>query len=364
MLGASFAPLYVTPVQFVSGTAQTAEYFQGQVFSTVTVSVVNDPIMESATGNLFVSSITNSDFISYFTVDGLNTNLPFNDPNIPPNSQGVNLSFAPHNLLGGTKYYIIGYSSAGILVDAGGDVGNTPLTPTWQPYFLISWTNLGLNAGEQLTFSRYGVFNGTLGSGVPPLPSPTLKFVGTNSNDIFDALHQSYVGQAFYGPSDGRDIINGLGGNDRISGLIGDDALFGGKGNDALYGGPGNDALYGGAGKDTLTGGADYDFFVFNTAPNALTNVDRIIDFSVAYDTIVLENAVMRGLGSHVGTLASRHFWKSKTGLAHDANDRIIYETDTGWLNYDSNGSAAGGAVHIAHLAPKLPLTHADFWVI
>jgi Ca2+-binding RTX toxin-like protein len=95
-----------------------------------------------------------------------------------------------------------------------------------------------------------------------------------------------------------------------------------------------------------------------------VNNVDRITDFSTAYDTIRLDNAVMPGLGSHLDTLFSTSFWKSTTGLAHDGNDRIIYETDTGWLNYDSNGSAAGGAVHIAKLAPNLGLTHADFLVI
>ena len=69
----------------------------------------------------------------------------------------------------------------------------------------------------------------------------------------------------------------------------------------------------------------------------------------------------MPGLGS---ALSSAGFWKSATGLAHDADDRIIYETDTGWLNYDSNGSAAGGSVRIAWLAANLTLTHADFAVI
>jgi Ca2+-binding RTX toxin-like protein len=81
-------------------------------------------------------------------------------------------------------------------------------------------------------------------------------------------------------------------------------------------------------------------------------------------DTIRLENAMMPALGSHVGMLASTAFWKSTTGLARDASDRIIYETDTGWLNYDSNGSVAGGSVHIAQLSPNLALTHADFVVI
>jgi hypothetical protein len=42
----------------------------------------------------------------------------------------------------------------------------------------------------------------------------------------------------------------------------------------------------------------------------------------------------------------------------------VIYETDTGKLFYDSNGSAAGGSVHIATLGPNLGLTRADFFVI
>jgi Ca2+-binding RTX toxin-like protein len=152
--------------------------------------------------------------------------------------------------------------------------------------------------------------------------------------------------------------------NNLITGNNFDNTLAGGIGNDTLLGSGGNDVLYGGAGKDTLSGGAGYDYFVFNTAPNASTNIDRIVDFNVVQDTIRLENAVMPGLGSHLGTLYAANFWRSTTGLAHDANDRIIYETDTGWLNYDSNGSAVGGAVHIAQFVPNLALTHSDFFVI
>jgi VCBS repeat-containing protein len=161
----------------------------------------------------------------------------------------------------------------------------------------------------------------------------------------------------------GSGAISGTGNalNNVIMGNAGANVLNGAAGNDTLSSGAGNDSLYGGAGKDTLAGGAGNDYFVFNTAPNASTNVDRITDFNVVQDTIRLENAVMPGLGS---ALASTAFWKSATGLAHDGNDRIIYETDTGWLNYDSNGSAAGGAVHIAQLSPNLALTYADFVVI
>lgn len=45
-------------------------------------------------------------------------------------------------------------------------------------------------------------------------------------------------------------------------------------------------------------------------------------------------------------------FWKSTSGTAHDADDRII-----------SNGNAAGGAVHFATLSGNLALNNADFLI-
>ncbi len=76
---------------------------------------------------------------------------------------------------------------------------------------------------------------------------------------------------------------------------------------------------------------------VFTTALNASTNVDHITDFSVVADTIQVDNAIFAALGGN-GTLTADQFVKNTTGLAGDGNDHIIYETDTGWLTYDSNG--------------------------
>lgn len=114
----------------------------------------------------------------------------------------------------------------------------------------------------------------------------------------------------------------------------------------------GNDLLVGGTGKDTLTGGSGSDSFVFNTTLGPTTNVNRITDFNIAADTIRLDNAVMTGLGATFGTLSAAKFWKSASGIAHDCDDRIIYETDTGKLFYDSNGNSSGGSIHFASLAP------------
>jgi predicted outer membrane repeat protein len=45
-------------------------------------------------------------------------------------------------------------------------------------------------------------------------------------------------------------------------------------------------------------------------------------------------------------------------------DDRIIYDIVTGALTFDSNGSAAGGAVQFATLDPGLALTTADILVV
>jgi Ca2+-binding RTX toxin-like protein len=138
--------------------------------------------------------------------------------------------------------------------------------------------------------------------------------------------------------------------------------IIGGGGNDVLLGGAGNDVLNGGLGKDKLTGGADADAFDFTLAPTT-SNRDTIAGYNIAQDTIRLDNAVFTHLGG-VGTLSGAKFWKSAAGLAHDANDRVIYETDTGKLFYDGNGSAAGGRVQIAVLSNHAAITHSDIFVI
>ncbi|EBV3599807.1 calcium-binding protein, partial [Salmonella enterica subsp. enterica serovar Virchow] len=110
-------------------------------------------------------------------------------------------------------------------------------------------------------------------------------------------------------------------------------------------------------------GGAGRDSFQFDTAP-AVINRDTILDFTSGEDRIQLDNAVMAELGLTTGRLSAAAFWASTTGLAHDASDRIIYETDTGRLYYDANGSAAGGRMMIATLTGAPTITHADFFIV
>ena len=155
--------------------------------------------------------------------------------------------------------------------------------------------------------------------------------------------------------------LDGRSGNDTLRGGAGNDQLSGGSGNDRLNGGTGNDVLRGGSGDDRLSGADGQDIFVFHTALGR-SNIDRIDDYSVREDTIHLENAVFNGIRD--GDLRAAAFARNAAGTARDASDRVIYETDTGKLFFDRDGTGSAQKVHFATLNSNLGLTHDDFFVI
>jgi Ca2+-binding RTX toxin-like protein len=127
-----------------------------------------------------------------------------------------------------------------------------------------------------------------------------------------------------------------------------------------IQGNAGKNVLNGKAGNDVLTGLGGNDFFLFNTALNAATNVDIITDFNVAADTVRLDDAIFTALAP--GVLPAGAF---RIGAAAgDAGDRIIYNSATGALFYDADGSGATAAIRFATLDPGLALTNADFFVV
>ena len=75
-------------------------------------------------------------------------------------------------------------------------------------------------------------------------------------------------------------------------------------------------------------------------------SIPTIKDFAVGVDKIVLENAVMPGLGLGTGPLLPSQF--ALVGEVLTPLDRIIFDATTGELFYDSNGSAAGGSALLA----------------
>jgi VCBS repeat-containing protein len=149
----------------------------------------------------------------------------------------------------------------------------------------------------------------------------------------------------------GADVLNGSGGDDTLRGLAGVDRLIGGLGRDILDGG-----------KD-----ADADRFIFDAALNGTANVDTLVNFDRQDgDRIVLDNAVFTTLPLRSGiderALSDAEFaiGTAATTRAH----RIIYDTGTGSLFYDADGSRPGAMVKFAQVDKGLVLTHTDFVVI
>ena len=126
-----------------------------------------------------------------------------------------------------------------------------------------------------------------------------------------------------------------------------------------MNGGAGNDTLAGHAGNDTLTGGTGKDAFVFDTTPSS-SNMDKIVDFNVYDDGIILSKATFTGVPQ--GHLSSSAFWIGSG--AHDATDRIVYNSTTGDLWYDQDGTGSAAAVRLATMSSNLKMTAADFVVI
>jgi Ca2+-binding RTX toxin-like protein len=159
--------------------------------------------------------------------------------------------------------------------------------------------------------------------------------------------------------------------NDVLSGLDGDDSLWGNGGKDKLKGGDGEDTLNGGLDNDKLTGGADADWFGFNAklgskqnannAKQSKENVDKIADFSRKDDTIVLDNLIFKKLKDE-GVLKAKFLEIGEE--AHDKNDYVLYDKESGALSYDADGSKDKiKAIQFAKLDDHLKLKADDFLV-
>jgi Ca2+-binding RTX toxin-like protein len=149
-----------------------------------------------------------------------------------------------------------------------------------------------------------------------------------------------------------------------VDALNSGDLLRGGSGNNVLVGTVADDLLRGGAGNDVLTGGAGRDVFRFDTAPNAVTNVDQIKDFSGSADRIQLENAVFQALTA-TGTVAAE-WLRSGAGVttAAAADDFLLYNQTNGALYYDADGSGSAVPIQIVTLIGQPLLTAAAVVVI
>jgi Ca2+-binding RTX toxin-like protein len=255
-----------------------------------------------------------------------------------------------------------------------------------------------LNGPAALTATDIFVDNGT-----PPPPPPGNTINGTAGNDTLNGTA-------------GNDTLNGLGGNDELVGSGGTDFFDGGTGLDTLNfrltdtgvtvnfaagtvsggfngsftnmervlggnasdslvgtsggqnlsGRGGLDTLEGGAGNDTLWGGGggEENHFVFREAGSA--NADQIGDFIAGADDIDLDHNAFTAAGAvgQFGANDARFFAAAGASAGHDADDRFVYNTTTGQLFYDDDGSGAHAAQLVATLQGAPTLAATDLSVI
>jgi Ca2+-binding RTX toxin-like protein len=188
----------------------------------------------------------------------------------------------------------------------------------------------------------------------PPATSPTEPVVTAPTTPTTTTP----TGPTIAGTTGNDKLWGAASGYDTMLGGAGHDTLYGGSGAESINGGAGNDLIYGKAGADTLAGGGGSDHFVFDTAIS--TGADKIVDFNTSQNAIYLDHHVFTALTT-TGALSSAAFYVGSA--AHDSSDRIIYNSQSGDLIYDADGTGSAQGQVFAHLSPQLAFKSSNFVV-
>ena len=203
-------------------------------------------------------------------------------------------------------------------------------------------------------------------SSTPNPPNGTAYTLAANVEN----LHLASKGSMYFYSSDRVDVSG--------TGNTLNNVITAGDGFDQLKGGSGNDTLAGGGGNDTLSGGTGNDVFLFDTALSmanpanpayyspVTSGTDTLTDFASGTDKIHLSDDVFTALGAP-GALASDVFLASASGLATTTAQRVLYNTSSGALSYDADGSGAQhAAIQIALVGTTThpTLATADFLIV
>lgn len=192
-------------------------------------------------------------------------------------------------------------------------------------------------------------------------PGVPLRYVNSANNKV-KVLSGSF--QVSFGSSVAASMLDTLAaggqGNDSIVGNGGRDLLSGDDGNDTIVGGAGNDVLNGGKGTDVLTGdsgsglpGADQFQYLATDE-----GVDQITDFSGVSGQGDRLGFLSTAFGNISTVTAGVNFFLN---AASGTSAQFIYNTTSGLLTYDSNGTLAGSTFSMVTLNAAPTLTASDF---
>jgi len=144
-----------------------------------------------------------------------------------------------------------------------------------------------------------------------------------------------------------------------IDGLETGDLLNGGNGANRLIGTIKADVLFGGLGNDTMTGGAGADLFRYT---NSNQGADSITDFTASVDKIQVVGSAFGSLPA--GALQANKLVANGNPMANQAAAQFLYNTSTGMLAFDADGTGGAVAINIVTLLGQPLLSAADIQVI
>ena len=166
----------------------------------------------------------------------------------------------------------------------------------------------------------------------------------TSFSETFSLITGSVGNDTIGIDSTGNTTGTAANGDDALYALNGGDTIYAGSGDDTVAGQNGTDQIHGETGNDTLIGGGGNDTFYFDTALDAVTNVDTITDFNASADLIALSKGTFADLTTPSGTLSAAEFATlAGSGGTNSvgAGVHIIYDSTTGNLYYDSDGGSS-----------------------
>lgn len=161
-------------------------------------------------------------------------------------------------------------------------------------------------------------------------------------SDIAYDINASYVYDTGY--TDGNITVKKMAAELAVN-MTGNDEVQGSRFNDKLAGFAGDDLLNGGQGKDFLTGGTGADTFQFTDFGSR--HFDTVTDFVRGTDKIQLDSTIFTQLPD---ALTADILVVGTKAKAIDSADRLLFDTGSGTLSYDADGSGKGKAQVIAKL--------------
>lgn len=156
------------------------------------------------------------------------------------------------------------------------------------------------------------------------------------------------------------DLLLGNAGDNELEGGDGNDVLVAGQGHDILDGGNGDDLLIGQLNNDGLTGGAGADLFWFDGSGPGTS--DLITDFAPGEDLILLYSNAFAALSP--GPLPAENFASGAGISASDPGHFVLYDTGSGDLLYDADGSGAGFPERVAIVGHEPSLSESDIFIV